>query len=437
MGQTAEGVVVVLKDIRPTTVKTQEGDSATMRITGRSLLGPRERHNMKFKFTEELKDKIEEYFAGVAQRQEKLGETPFDVDKMTALYAQRKLPHDKNRVTLNLQELKFMFVDAFDGQGRSVIKNGFGLRVPIKLEDVNNKRISSGQSKENRPKIMELNPNEHFETSFQGVKPTRLVIDFLNKEDKTAEVPKTVDQVEEAPPTPQEDLKKDDGGIQGIPSVLRKRIGKGLKLNKDKIITPSDLGQELTPEEVNALVRWYNPQSFWKLAWSWLKRRIGRTELEEDLYRILDEAEMAKLAGEEVWGLFQKGIIYLTKSSNLQGSYSKAIAHEQFHRVTQGMLKAHEREILYQEAVKRFPNLQGQPLHVIEEFLADRFMEYAIKRENDRFKLSTTLKRFFHRILRALNLTKRSFNTIDQFFDRVFMGYYGSKLNNDPTEMGS
>ena len=96
-------------------------------------------------------------------------------------------------------------------------------------------------------------------------------------------------------------------------------------------------------------------------------------------------------SGKRAWGVYKHDSIVLYNAAEKGTVY-----HEAFHRVTLGYLTQEEREAVYDDARRKY-NLRGLSNREVEEYLAEEFRDFMIRKGENR-TLVGTIKDFFTRL---------------------------------------
>lgn len=408
---------MLLRDSRSTSKKVGKGADSKIKLknnlAGRSLLGFVQLEDKKIKreHPKGLSDVIDKYVAKVVAKRIEEGATQEEIKELKAKYTnsigsryvERK---ESRRMTFTLEELRAIF--ATDSDGVSNVNKGFGLRVPIQAAEFSDRPLSTLQTDLSDTPVVEKNISDYLSHNYTGVSHSNMIIEFESptaaEEVKTATTPDTSDDI--------------DTEID--------------RLDNDTDLDDWEMGQDIDPGEAldmastKELYLQFNPTNWLNVLKKWFVGKLGKTQEERDLFRVLSEAAMSFIAGTKVWGRYKNGLALYTESS-LGGGYSKAIAHEQFHKVSRGILTKEQRERMYFIAAQEYPGFSSMTEQMKEEYLADLFAEYAeARRTSSKFTVREKLARFFNRLLRPLGLLSRNVTSMEQFFDRVYSGYYGS-----------
>ena len=160
-----------------------------------------------------------------------------------------------NRTTFTITELNEMFGDqAFDNKGNSNNVFGFGLRVPIPLQKFHNKVIKSANLPTDPTTktvaISEL--QDYFENSFEKVIPTKLVIDFSNKEVGTTDTGKNINISQAAKIEVLTEDAKQKLEDRAKKRVQRKRI---IEKKEEPVVVESEISTKSVQPEIAALTQ--------------------------------------------------------------------------------------------------------------------------------------------------------------------------------------
>lgn len=402
------------KVLRTTRKVSREGETPIEKTVGRLLLGTVEQNHSSRYYSNQMASVVRDKF--LRRLQKNFGFTLAQALKAAEGMKFNRTLDSNNRLQFTSQELRSFFIEGYDDRGYSTLNQGFGLRIPINANEWYNKRLSTTQSGK-KPIAPRL--GDYFESNFGGVVGTKL---FIQIQDETIEA-KRRDKVDSinGENTEISSTEVEDNYVEESP-LDDENFNPPLLLDNEY-----DPGRELSIEETKRLMRQFNPKSFRAVVRRFLSRKKARSSEEDSLFKLLDQAEMSWLAGTAAWGAYKDGMVYLTESSK-GGAYSKALAHEQFHRITQWSFTAAQRDKMYNMAMEQNPTLKGMSLTEVEEWLARRFMEYSEKRlMKSGNKIGEFIRRLFDMILRGLNLLKQDFDSIEELFNQVYKGHYTGK----------
>jgi hypothetical protein len=144
-----------------------------------------------------------------------------------------------------------------------------------------------------------------------------------------------------------------------LPEVKEEQPIKKFTLGDMKPLGSTELGKQLyIPKEP------IEPISSKEL--DWLRDKLGKQNV-QITNRLID---IAGRTGQKYFGSFQSDLIKV-----FEAAPGTVLYHEAFHRVSKGYLSDFERRAVYDEARQRY-GLKGASNEAVEEFLADKFMEY-------------------------------------------------------------
>jgi len=116
--------------------------------------------------------------------------------------------------------------------------------------------------------------------------------------------------------------------------------------------------------------------------------------------------------GLSAWGYFKKGVIYLEDVID-GGVYEKVLRHEIFHKIYDEFLSPEQRGLLTKLAIE-------EGALDVEEWLADKFMEYKSKKS----KFAKALDTILDYISSIFTFIKRDFKTIEDVFEAIERGKF-------------
>lgn len=166
-----------------------------------------------------------------------------------------------------------------------------------------------------------------------------------------------------------------------------------------------------------------------------VERTLGKgfnLQLDSNIRRVWDTVRRAQIY---VFGQCSAAGIRLYRSA--EGKVAKGVGdHEAFHAISLFVLSAEERKEMYKQAINAYPELQGMTVLQINEFLADKYIEfvqnsqklnknaYYKRRGVGRFfeKLWDTVRRLLNRLIKA-NITPKYVN-LDKLFKDMYSGRY-------------
>lgn len=166
-----------------------------------------------------------------------------------------------------------------------------------------------------------------------------------------------------------------------------------------------------------------------------VERTLGKgfnLQLDSNIRRVWDTVRRAQIY---VFGQCSAAGIRLYRSA--EGKVAKGVGdHEAFHTISLFVLSAEERKEMYKQAIKAYPELQGMDVLQINEFLADKYLEfvqnsqklnknaYYKRRGVGRFfeKLWDTVRKLLNRLIKA-NITPK-YVSLDKLFKDMYSGRY-------------
>lgn len=158
-----------------------------------------------------------------------------------------------------------------------------------------------------------------------------------------------------------------------------------------------------------------------------LGRRAGAIEWVDDFIKVLDYAGNPAKA---------YGITTRTATQIYTGAASGTGFHEAFHNVSLFNLTNEQREQMYNEAKKMNPSLKNATNQEVEEFLADKFMMFALEMQESGKARATEYKGllgFFKRmwdwVTRQIGF-RPSYQDINTLFKRIYDGQYSRVRTN-------
>jgi hypothetical protein len=146
---------------------------------------------------------------------------------------------------------------------------------------------------------------------------------------------------------------------------------------------------------------------------------------ERDLHLLNDmhsQMFFGKTKENGLYGAFVNGVIYAMTGNTNDPVFKQVLKHEVFHKVFRQYLNDDERARVYQQAREEY-NLYGMSDIEIEEYLAVNFQ----KRPD--FKRNSLLQRFLSFLRTLYNMIFRNVETIEQFYQKIESGYFGTFRN--------
>ena len=174
-----------------------------------------------------------------------------------------------------------------------------------------------------------------------------------------------------------------------------------------------DLGDELSPEEVEDLMKRINPPSLFSLFKSYTRKK-GTSEV----FRMFKFGELMSKRGEVVWGLYKNGVINYALNANGKVG-SRTVRHEMFHRIFWEYLTPAEQSHVLGLAEQKWGNLSAEAL---EEKLAVDFETFNINKKPNIFEV------FWQKLSRLLGFTFNNLSSLEKFFSSIQGGVYNRKV---------
>lgn len=149
----------------------------------------------------------------------------------------------------------------------------------------------------------------------------------------------------------------------------------------------------------------------------WLEENLPQFSTEDRLKLINGLYKVAE-NGVEAWGALNNGIIYLSDIA-AEGT----LYHEAFHAVFNLLLNDKQRAELFEEAARKFGNLDYLTL---EEEMADSFMMYKLNRDNQGLghRILNFFKDLYFKVTNWLNVKP----TLDNYFRMIDNGSFKNKV---------
>ena len=163
---------------------------------------------------------------------------------------------------------------------------------------------------------------------------------------------------------------------------------------------------------------------------AWLKKVLPQLSSSERL-AIIDTLIEGKNAGELAWGMFYRGVMYISSQGDKGTLY-----HEAFHAVTRLILSPEEREKMFKEGASHY-NLTNKV--DIEEAIAEDFRRYVQLEEKP---VVGFFVRLFRMLKNVLNVFSKHPSYINKLFYDIQSGNFADKKLNtytsiDPTRYSS
>lgn len=154
----------------------------------------------------------------------------------------------------------------------------------------------------------------------------------------------------------------------------------------------------------------------------------------ETAFQIVNDFIKVNDQGDNAQGIFNRGIITLSKLAESGTAY-----HEAFHLVFNMLLTEDEKLALMNEYKDNYPNSSDVDL---EEQMADDFKEYALLKENNRStsffnRLGKKVLNAFNRILNFLHLKKNNPTVFQTVAANIWQGKYANREVTQTTENNS
>jgi hypothetical protein len=299
--------------------------------------------------------------------------------------------------TLSIEALEKMM--AVDAEGNSTASGGFGARTPIPM--INTDLNLTGQDM----KEFELAPDadtnirqdteklgidylsKYFETTFQRIDPTNIIIALDPASVATGITAPTTVSTTTSTVTPGKKKRKS----------TRTKKNPGMKSLKERTLDP---GKKVSLDKAMALFK-----------------KIIPSATPEQLQVVSNSAMLLMTEGEEAWGRWHNGVIYVTA----EGLTDKTILHEVFHEIFNRHLSHKERQAMLRAARQYWGNLSELEL---EERLAESFQE-----EDPTFlgRLTRAALRILSKIANWLGFYSDHQRTIDKLFRDILRGKYSSE----------
>jgi len=180
-----------------------------------------------------------------------------------------------------------------------------------------------------------------------------------------------------------------------------------------------DLGEDLSPQEVEELMTRINPPSTFQLFKSFFKKKSG-----SEVFRMFKFGELVNNRGETLWGLYKNGVINYALNTNGKIG-SRTVRHEMFHKIFWEYLTPAEQVQVLSLAKEKWGNLDEVAL---EEKLAVDFETYSITKKPNVFQV------FWQKLLRLLGFTFNNLSSLEKFFSSIQGGVYNRKIQNGQVE---
>lgn len=175
-------------------------------------------------------------------------------------------------------------------------------------------------------------------------------------------------------------------------------------VERSKVMDTIDIGNLLTPEEVEAELKRLQPPTLWKTIKS-LFVKSPKTQA----HRIVAYNTLVNSRGQEVWGLYKNGLMSFAQTANGKVG-SKIVRHEFFHKIFWEYLTKAEQTHVLGLAQDKWGNLDPEAL---EEKLATDFESYAILPSKNIFQV------IWDTLLKLLGFTYKNLSSIEKFFESI------------------
>ncbi len=223
------------------------------------------------------------------------------------------------------------------------------------------------------------------------------------------EIHVAVDENTEINITPAKKPKQDDDEYKVVKKSreVAERIFKGI--GKKLLTGEPVLGKKVSEGEIRKMIRKTIPG------------------IKDDEVIFMEKRMIDRLAEEEAWGLYENGVIYLTKNED-GTTYENIARHEVFHKIYNEYLTPKERKEIDAMAKKEFKDYDK--FSSIEELLAVKYHEW---RRGNLEKISDYFRNLFKRIMAFLNIYENNIDSINDLFykiDNGFIDYRYSKGDN-------
>jgi len=258
------------------------------------------------------------------------------------------------------------------------------LWLPLDYEDINKLGENIDLSKDNSELESKL------ATSFEKVNPTRIQVKL--DEGKVAEIKKAAKKVVE------KITKKKKNISDELDDDINART-----LKKD---ATAGLGKRISIAQAQALAKRLVPG------------------MDKDMIQFVDQMTLDVLHGDNVWGLFKNGVLYILK--NEDGTvHENIVRHEVFHKIFNQYLTTGEQRLFMESFNKEYPQTKLMTQVEIEEEIALKFQEW---RSNEKVVKSSFIRKIFNKILRYFNFLSDNSSSLDTYFNRIERGFYNDLL---------
>ena len=266
-------------------------------------------------------------------------------------------------------------IDVINELGTDILKNKGKLNdiLATKLVDINPSRIQI-----NTPDLVEAAPESKSTTAKNAAK----IINKVLGSKKTA----TDDRL----------TKKEEDELDDLISGSRKRTMKKIKAKY--------LGKPISQVTARDLLAKYIP---------------GIDTESEDVLQFVDEMVLEQLAGENVIGLYDNGVIYV-KDKNGK-TYLKIVKHEIGHKIFTEYLTPEEQDNLIDAYKKDHPQDSTKSDFDIEELIMQMWQDHEAGKLD---KVDSLLMKFFNWLSRVFGFMNRNTSNLNRFFETIESGYF-------------
>lgn len=155
---------------------------------------------------------------------------------------------------------------------------------------------------------------------------------------------------------------------------------------------------------------------------------LSETEISKRIQYISKIDMLRKTEGIDAWGYFQDGSLYLLENPTDNTVKTKVIRHEIFHMIFSNFLSQDEKDKVLSAAKRLKGGLAVSSNEQLEEFLADKFMDF-----NTKSKFEAILTNLFNKIKEIFGFVVSSKNQINQLFDAIDRGNLDNDFNSEVT----
>lgn len=161
---------------------------------------------------------------------------------------------------------------------------------------------------------------------------------------------------------------------------------------------------------------------------NWFTNALPRVSQED---RIILKDTLGYINNREVYGKFKDSIIYISNHAAKGTLY-----HEAFHLVSRSILDENYRQLIYNEAHKKWGEMSERDT---EEKLADAFMNYMIDEEYASKGFGKFIRGFFKFLKNIVNIfynnNRDELDKIDELFFKIKSGEFSSNTIRDTNEL--